>query len=63
MGLLKTAVIGAAIYGAYKYATQRDETGKTRFDNWKEEAPKWKKKAEEYGEKLRRQATDTTTTL
>ena len=46
MGLLKKAIIGAAIYGAYKYITKPDEvTGKTIVDDLKEKAPEWIDKA------------------
>lgn len=46
MGLFRTAVIGAAIYGAYKYLTKPDEiTGKTIVDDLKEKAPEWMDKA------------------
>ncbi len=46
MGLFKNAIIGAAIYGAYKYITKPDEiTGRTIVDDLKEKAPEWIEKA------------------
>jgi len=47
MGLFKTALIGAAVYGAYKYLTKKDETGRSAVDNIKEKAPEWVKKAKD----------------
>ena len=41
MGLLKTAIIGAAVYGAIKYVTKKDINGKSLVDDLKENAPKW----------------------
>ncbi len=42
MGFFKNAIIGAAIYGAYKYITKPDAiTGKTIVDDLKEKAPEW----------------------
>lgn len=45
MGLFKTALIGAAIYGAVKYLTKKDATGRSKFDDIKEQAPEWIEKA------------------
>lgn len=45
MGLLRTALIGAAVYGAVKYLTKKDETGKSVVDDIKEKAPEWIEKA------------------
>lgn len=46
MGLLKKAIIGAAIYGAYKYITKPDQvTGRTIVDDLKDKAPEWIDKA------------------
>ncbi len=45
MGLLKTALIGAAVYGAIKYITKKDETGRSIVDDLKERAPEWMDKA------------------
>ena len=44
MGLFKTALIGAAVYGAIKYVTKKDETGRSVVDNIKEKAPEWMEK-------------------
>jgi len=45
MGLLKTALIGAAVYGAVKYLTKKDELGRSKMDDIKEQAPEWLEKA------------------
>lgn len=45
MGLLKTIVIGAAIYGAYKFFTEEDDFGRTRLDALKEDVPDFLGKA------------------
>ena len=41
MGLLKTALIGAAVYGAIKYLTKKDINGHSMMDDLKEKAPEW----------------------
>lgn len=41
MGLIKTALIGAAVYGAIKYVTKKDTTGRSMVDDIKEKAPEW----------------------
>lgn len=48
MGLLKTALIGAAVYGAIKYITKKDETGRSIVDDLKDKAPEWMDKAKAY---------------
>jgi len=49
MGLLKTALIGAAVYGAIKYITKKDElTGRSIADDLKDKAPEWIDKAKGY---------------
>lgn len=50
MGLLKTALIGAAIYGAIKYVTKKDINGKSIVDDIKEKAPEWVDKAKQFKE-------------
>ncbi len=46
MGFIRTAIIGAAIYGAYKYITKPDEiTGRTIVDDLQDKAPEWMEKA------------------
>ena len=53
MGLFRTALIGAAIYGAYKYITKPDElTGRTMADDIKEKAPEWMDKAKAFKDDL-----------
>jgi hypothetical protein len=53
MGLLKTALIGAAVYGAIKYMTKKDETGRSMMDNIKDKAPEWMEKAKNVKDKFR----------
>jgi len=49
MGLIKTALIGAAIYGAVKYLTKKDEiTGRSVVDDLQDKAPEWIEKAKGY---------------
>ena len=49
MGLLKTALIGAAVYGAVKYLTKKDEiSGRSIVDDLKDKAPEWIDKAKAY---------------
>lgn len=52
MGLLKTALIGAAIYGAIKYVTKKDINGKSIVDDLKEKAPEWADKAKKFRDDL-----------
>lgn len=53
MGLFRTALIGAALYGAYKYITKPNEiTGRTIVDDLKDKAPEWINKAKAYKEDL-----------
>lgn len=44
MGILKTALIGAAVYGAIKYLTKKDITGRSVVDDIKDKAPEWMEK-------------------
>ena len=48
MGLLKTALIGAAVYGAIKYVTKKDVNGKSVIDDLQEKAPEWIDKAKRF---------------
>lgn len=52
MGLFKTALIGAAVYGAIKYVTKKDETGRSVVDNIKEKAPEWMEKVKHAKDEL-----------
>ncbi len=46
MGLFKNVVIGAALFGAYKYITKKDGiTGRSIVDDIKDKAPEWIEKA------------------
>ncbi|WP_134091538.1 YtxH domain-containing protein [Olivibacter sp. XZL3] len=44
MGLFRTLLLGAAAYGAYKYATKKDANGRSMVDDIKDKAPEWKEK-------------------
>ncbi|GAA4807512.1 hypothetical protein GCM10023231_40900 [Olivibacter ginsenosidimutans] len=55
MGLFKTALLGAAVYGAYKLATKKDENGKSMVDNVKAKAPEWKGKITRIKESIARE--------
>jgi hypothetical protein len=48
MGLLKTALIGAAVYGAIKYVTKKDVNGRSIVDDIKDKAPEWVDKAKRF---------------
>ncbi|CAM4066586.1 hypothetical protein SAMN06265348_102215 [Pedobacter westerhofensis] len=39
MGLFKTLLYSAAIYGAYKFLTEQDAIGRTRLDEIKDKVP------------------------
>ncbi|WP_158799058.1 YtxH domain-containing protein [Pedobacter sp. L105] len=41
MGLFKTLVISAAVYGTYKFLTEQDEFGRTKLEALKDQAPEW----------------------
>ncbi len=45
MGFLKNAVIGVAIYQAWRYLTKKDLMGRSKIDEIKEKAPEWMEKA------------------
>ena len=48
MGLIKTALIGAAVYGAIKYITKKDINGRSLADDIKDKAPEWVDKAKRF---------------
>jgi len=52
MGLLKTVLIGAAVYGAIKYVTKKDMYGRSMVDDIKDKAPEWMDKAKNFKEDL-----------
>lgn len=60
MGLFRTAIIGAAIYGAYKYLTKKDETGRSLVDEFKDKTPEWMDKAKDFKRDLERKYNDLT---
>lgn len=60
MGLFRTALIGAAIYGAIKYITKKDETGKSLVDDLKEKAPEWMDKAKNFKKDMEMKYNDLT---
>lgn len=53
MGLFKTALIGAAVYGAIKYVTKKDETGRSVVDNIKDKAPEWMERVKSAKDELK----------
>jgi hypothetical protein len=53
MGLLKTALIGAAVYGAIKYITKKDINGRSLVDDLKDKAPEWMEKAKGVKDELK----------
>jgi hypothetical protein len=53
MGLFKTAIIGAAIYGIVKYVTKKDINGRSIVDEVKEKAPEWMEKAKNLKDELK----------
>ena len=53
MGLFKTALIGAAIYGIAKYITKKDASGRSIVDDIKEKAPEWMEKAKSLKDELK----------
>jgi hypothetical protein len=53
MGLFKTALIGAAIYGIVKYVTKKDINGRSIADDIKEKAPEWMEKAKNLKDDLK----------
>ncbi|MNJ93987.1 hypothetical protein D3C87_116740 [compost metagenome] len=53
MGLLKTALIGAAVYGAIKYITKKDINGRSIVDDLKDKAPEWMEKAKGVKDELK----------
>ncbi|TCC99218.1 YtxH domain-containing protein [Pedobacter hiemivivus] len=53
MGLLKTALIGAAVYGAIKYITKKDINGRSLVDDLKDKAPEWMEKAKSVKDELK----------
>lgn len=52
MGLLKTVLLGAAVYGVIKYVTKKDINGKSVIDDLKDQAPEWSEKAKRFKEDL-----------
>jgi hypothetical protein len=48
MGLFKTVLLGAAVYGAYKYATKKDINGRSIVDDFKDKAPEFMDKAKRF---------------
>lgn len=53
MGLLRTALIGAAVYGIVKYVTKKDVNGKSVVDDIREKAPEWMDKAKSLKDELK----------
>jgi len=55
MGLFRTVLLGAVAYGAYKFATKKDENGKSMVDDIKEKAPEWKEKIMRFKDNIERE--------
>ncbi|MCL4639931.1 MULTISPECIES: hypothetical protein [Olivibacter] len=55
MGLFRTILLGAAAYGAYKYATKKDANGRSMVDDIKEKAPAWKEKIMRFKDDMERE--------
>lgn len=55
MGLFRTVLLGAAVYGAYKYATKKDVNGRSIVDGIKEKAPEWKEKVMRFKDDVERE--------
>jgi len=54
MGILKTAIIGAAVYAGVKYITKKDPiTGQSIVDDLMDKAPQWADKAKNYTQDLK----------
>ncbi|QIL42238.1 YtxH domain-containing protein [Pedobacter sp. HDW13] len=54
MGILKTAIIGAAVYAGVKYITKKDPiTGQSIVDELMDKAPQWADKAKNYTQDLK----------
>lgn len=59
MGILKTAIIGAAVYAGVKYITKKDPiTGQSIVDELLDKAPEWVEKAKGYTEDLKAKASN-----
>ncbi|GAA4202760.1 hypothetical protein GCM10022289_18000 [Pedobacter jeongneungensis] len=59
MGILKTAIIGAAVYAGVKYITKKDPvTGQSIVDELLDRAPQWADKAKGYAEDLTSRASN-----
>lgn len=59
MGILKTAIIGAAVYAGVKYITKKDPvTGQSIVDELLDKAPGWVDKAKGYTEDLKNRASN-----
>lgn len=53
MGLFKTALISATIYGVIKYVTKRDINGRSIADDIRDKAPEWIEKAKNLKQELK----------
>ncbi|SER84693.1 hypothetical protein [Pedobacter rhizosphaerae] len=60
MGILKTAIIGAAVYAGVKYLTKKDPiSGRSVIDDLAERAPEWMEKAKQAAGQAANQTTST----
>ena len=53
MGLFKAIFISAAIYGAYKFLTEIDTSGKQNAEDFEDGVPDWLERAKANQEMLR----------
>ena len=54
MGILKTAIIGAAVFAGVKYITNKDPvTGQSIVDEIMDKAAQWADKAKDYTQDLK----------
>jgi hypothetical protein len=60
MGLLKYAILGAAAVYGFKYATKKRSTdGKSLVDDFKEKAPGYVDRIKNYGDRIKRDYSQT----
>jgi hypothetical protein len=53
MGFIKHAIIGIAVYEGLKYLVKQDESGRSKLDDLKEQAPEWMEKAKAIKEDIK----------
>ncbi|HWV75428.1 MAG TPA: hypothetical protein VN040_27110 [Pseudosphingobacterium sp.] len=55
MRLLRTLLLGAAAYGAYKFVTKKDVNGRAIVDEIKDKVPEWKAKIKQIKDDMERE--------